>query len=129
MSPSGRFLLRIPPELHRRLRDLAGGRDKSLNELCRDILERAVSGGTEGAGLTSPLELLVQRCRESFAGQLVGIVLFGSVARGEEFPESDLDVLLVMDEACPIQRGLYRVWEANVDHFVKQNFGREETPQ
>jgi hypothetical protein len=59
----------------------------------------------------------------------VGIVLFGSVARGEEFPESDLDVLLVMDEACPIQRGLYRVWEANVDPFVKQHFGREVSPQ
>lgn len=43
----------------------------------------------------------VERVRQQFDGQLVSIVLFGSRARGEAKPDSDMDVLVVMSSADP----------------------------
>lgn len=43
----------------------------------------------------------VKRVRQQFDGQLVSIVLFGSRARGEAKPDSDMDVLVVMSSADP----------------------------
>jgi len=43
----------------------------------------------------------VDRVRQRFDGQLVSAVLFGSRARGEAGPDSDMDVLVVMSSADP----------------------------
>jgi predicted nucleotidyltransferase len=43
----------------------------------------------------------VERVRQRFDGQLVSAVLFGSRARGEAEPDSDMDVLVVMSSADP----------------------------
>ena len=43
----------------------------------------------------------VERVRRRFDGQLVSAVLFGSRARGEAEPDSDMDVLVVMSSAEP----------------------------
>jgi len=41
----------------------------------------------------------VSRMRQRFDGQLVSAILFGSRARGEAEPESDMDVLVVLTTA------------------------------
>lgn len=43
----------------------------------------------------------LKRVRQRFDGQLVSAVLFGSRARGEAEPDSDMDVLVVMSSADP----------------------------
>jgi predicted nucleotidyltransferase len=76
----------------------------------------------------------VDKVRQRFDGQLVSAVLFGSRARGQAEPDSDLDVLVVMSSAAPdirrevrhlavevwLQYGIYlstRVWSQ--DHWCR----------
>ncbi len=114
---------------------MAAHRGKSLNALCRDILQDAVGSGAERAAPptrgkvgSSPLDRLTQACRRTFGPDLAGLALFGSVARGEEFPDSDLDLLLVMVDSRPIRRELYTRWEKDVAAIAEAHFTREVTP-
>ena len=43
----------------------------------------------------------VALAREALAGNIVSIVLYGSVARGDADRKSDIDLLLVLEEAAP----------------------------
>lgn len=43
--PSGRFVLRIPPQLHKRLIDLASDQRRSLNNLVTSIIESFITVG------------------------------------------------------------------------------------
>ena len=40
--------------------------------------------------------------------------MFGSRARGDAGPLSDVDLLVVVDAALPIARSLYRVWDQSL---------------
>lgn len=70
----------------------------------------------------------VERLRQRFDGELVSAILFGSRARGEANPDSDMDVLVVLSSASPeirkqvrylavevwLEHGVYlstRVWD------------------
>lgn len=50
-----------------------------------------------------------QRLEEFFEDALLGIVLFGSRARGEGATHSDYDYLVVVDQSVTIDRKLYRL--------------------
>jgi predicted nucleotidyltransferase len=41
---------------------------------------------------------LVERLKEEFGDNLVSVVLYGSVARGDYRPDSDIDLLLIFEE-------------------------------
>jgi len=105
---SGRFLLRVPPQLHRHLQAAARACGWSLNEYCARRL--AVPGSTwltdDGASA------VVARAQELLGAHLVGVVVYGSVPRGDATPASDVDVLLVVDDAMPVTREIYRKWDA-----------------
>jgi hypothetical protein len=47
-----------------------------------------------------------------FEDRLLGVVLFGSYARGEAGTASDVDLLVVVDQRVPLTRSLYREWDA-----------------
>ncbi|NJD18667.1 MAG: nucleotidyltransferase domain-containing protein [Gemmatimonadetes bacterium] len=64
-----------------------------------------------GGGGSEPTEEIVLRAASRFAGDLVGIVAFGSWARGEAADGSDVDVLVVVAPSVPLTRGLYREWD------------------
>jgi hypothetical protein len=72
----------------------------------------------------------VEKVRQRFESQLISAVLFGSRARGEATPDSDMDVLIVMAKVDPkisreirylavevwLKHGIYlstRVWSQN----------------
>jgi uncharacterized protein len=45
------------------------------------------------------------------------VILFGSAARGESGPGSDLDLLVVLDDDVPVERLSWRaLWEARKDY-------------
>src|SRR5262245_9445427 len=104
--PSGRFVLRIEPEVHAALQLAAQRAGLSLNEYC----------GRRLALPCSVLELepaaeLVKRALAIHAEQLLGVVLFGSWVRGEAGPSSDVDVLIVLDASVALTRSLYHPWD------------------
>ena len=128
--PSGRFNLRIAPELHASLRKAARAAETSLNDFCA---RKLASPG----GLMDPaVGAVVDRAGSILGDSLMGVVAFGSWARGEEHAGSDLDVLLVAGEEVPISRGLYRNWDNGpglhwdghevAPHFVHLPSGSEE---
>jgi predicted nucleotidyltransferase len=104
--PSGRFLLRIPPVLHARLTQSARTRDLSLNEYCARGLARAE------AGAAGPWDEVVAKALAQLGPRLAGVAVFGSFARGEAGPESDVDVLIATSPDTAIERALYRPWDA-----------------
>jgi len=44
------------------------------------------------------IKRFVERLREEFGDNLVSVVLYGSVARGDYRPDSDIDLLLIFEE-------------------------------
>ncbi len=135
---SGRFVLRIPPDLHRRLRELAAREGRSLNEVCRRLLAAAIGPASPGAAQRSPAAPgglpvdvppeLMAAIRGAWPEVLVGVVLFGSAARGEATAASDVDLLIVLDQGVEISRALYREWDRGVAGATRRA-GREFTPQ
>jgi predicted nucleotidyltransferase len=54
------------------------------------------------------LELLLERLKIALGeGGVVSCCLFGSVARGEARPDSDIDLLVVLAEGCPDPLGMF----------------------
>jgi len=103
----------------------------SLNALC---LERL--GASSATGQTGPAEIdilipaeLRLRLIERWPKQFVGLVLFGSAARGEATPESDIDLLLVLERGSRLSRKLYSEWDELVRSVLTQSGGREISPQ
>lgn len=56
-------------------------------------------GYTEYAPL---IERFVSLVQEEIGHHLISVVLYGSVARGEARPDSDVDLLLVLEDAPPV---------------------------
>jgi predicted nucleotidyltransferase len=114
-QPSGKFVIRMPRSLHGRLKLEAMRTGQSLNQLCVAKLDAGgqpiagLGGAPSHAGLfpTDLMEKIVRRWRSD----LVGLVLFGSAARGDATDESDVDLLLVMKPDVRIARDLYRRWD------------------
>lgn len=105
---SGRFVLRIPPELHAALDDAARASGLSLNTYCVRHLATAGLGIVGDKDVTS----LIGRARAVVGNALSGIVLHGSWIRGEATPSSDVDALIVVDSGTMLNRALYRAWDS-----------------
>lgn len=103
---SGRFVVRIDPGLHAALRAEAAARGTSLNALCSDLLADGRRGGCH-----HDFDAVVKSAVAVFDGDLVGVVAFGSWARGEATTVSDIDVLLVLAPSVAITRDIYRRWD------------------
>jgi predicted nucleotidyltransferase len=55
----------------------------------------------------------VERALALFEDRLVGVLVYGSYARGDAAPSSDVDLLVVVDSSIPLTRTLYRDWDAD----------------
>lgn len=126
---SSRFVLRMPPEMHAGLKKLARLQGISLNALLLQKLSLTHAPG-QSDGLTSSIDILLEALRKKFGERLVGVVLFGSAARGEMREDSDIDFLLVMDRREPIARNLYREWDVLLKGaFAGQHLFSRVSPQ
>ena len=104
---SGRFVLRLDPDLHAELHRAAAVRGTSLNAYCA---QRLAAPGGVCPGFEDAADTI--RCAGALMGEsLIGVVVFGSWARGEPADTSDVDVLIVIDGDVPVTRALYRRWD------------------
>ena len=106
--PSGRFVLRIDPALHEALRRAARECGLSLNDYCARRLA-APPAACDAADAGPAL----RHAASVFDDRLLGVVLFGSYARGDAGTASDVDLLVVVDERVALARSLYRRWDAD----------------
>lgn len=106
--PSGRFLLRTDPALHAALKASAADLGLSLNDYC----SRKLALPVDAAALSNGAPALVRQAADLHGDELVGVIVFGSWARGEARDGSDVDVLVVLDRRTPLARRLYRAWDA-----------------
>lgn len=68
----------------------------------------------------------LRRVRVQTGGASYGvIVLFGSVAKGEEHDDSDLDLLLVLTDGTPLERAWYQRWQEEMSRRFE---GHELSP-
>lgn len=105
---SGRFVLRLDARLHALLRGAALAAGTSLNDWCGRTL---AAPGAAGIDAASGVVLTI---RSRLGSDLVGVVVYGSFARGDLSTGSDVDLLVVLREGVPITRSLYREWEGAV---------------
>ena len=105
-SPSGRFVLRLPTGLHAALREAAREAGVSLNDYC---VRRLAAPGP--APDIDGLSVAVERAAALAGPLLVGVVAFGSWARGNPADTSDIDLLIVVDPAFRLTRAVYRRWD------------------
>jgi len=90
--------------------------------------------------LTKILETLRQEFSQALGDQLEGILLFGSRARGEERPDSDIDVLVIVrsefdynyliKRTSPIVSALSLQYDVVISRaFIsKERFEQEQSP-
>jgi hypothetical protein len=110
---SGKFVLRIPSPLHRKLKEEARSKGQSLNALCVHKLQNPASSAlaSTSAPAIGPAQEYLPEIVHHWRDELVGVVLFGSAARGEATEASDIDLLLVVNPKVSIAPSLYRRWE------------------
>ncbi|MBP1595684.1 MAG: Nucleotidyltransferase domain protein [Acidobacteria bacterium] len=133
-SPRATLILRIPSPLHQRLKEEARTADLSLNKHCIALLGRRTrDSAAEGAATSltlatgrsrrmALLQDLSARVLETWGGDLEGLVLFGSFARGRQTVNSDIDLLVVLHGSVTLDRDLYSRWQ--LDKFD----GRQVSP-
>ena len=118
---SGKFLVRLTPSLHTRLKARALALDVSLNDLCSNRL--ALAGPLES--LPARLVGAIGDLGEIAGERLIGLFAFGSWARQDTHDLSDIDILVVLEPGTVVTREYYRRWEENAPentriepHFV-----------
>ena len=101
--------MRIPPSLHRKLREAADSEGISLNRFCESHLAHSLRA--EAPEAPANWQALRDFTRKTWGESLKGLVLFGSRARQQASTSSDVDLLVVLDKRIPITRRLYRQWD------------------
>ena len=121
---SGRFVLRIPSDLHSRARRLAQEQGVSLNEYCRCAIESYTGTVTSEPRAANRGGPWVDAARLVVGDDLEGVALFGSEARGEARESSDVDLLVVVADRLELSRKLYRGWDnrSGMDRRVSPHF-------
>jgi Nucleotidyltransferase domain/HicB family len=119
---SGKFVVRIPPELHGALKQESLARGVSLNELCQEKLASSGTVALRSEALWMDQTLQKLKATAAKLGlSVLGVILFGSFARGEESENSDLDLLVVLSSNDPIDRQLYLKWDGSFREFSQHD--------
>ena len=100
-TPSGKFVLRVPQALHSRLRAMAHNEGISLNQAIIQKLHLEKSHNEP-----SNLSWLLN----AWPDQVLALIKFGSQVRGEASDNSDVDLLIVLDQKTDLSTQLYRQW-------------------
>lgn len=110
---SGKFVLRISPEMHEDLKNRAFMANVSLNSLCQSLLVK----GLRAESLSFHADRLHQmalKLLDRFESKLDAVVVFGSSVSGHMTEASDIDVLVVLNSSVSLSRRLYRDWDQSI---------------
>ena len=107
-AKSGRFVLRMPGQTHAMLEAAARASGLSLNAYC----VRKLAGAGPGGHFDEQGAASVSRAAAIAGDALVAVILHGSWARGEATPDSDVDLLVVVEPPVAPNRQWYRDWDA-----------------
>ena len=127
------FLLRLPEDRFKKLKKVAKNSGVSINEYLNSLLDRTSPpfSHIEGSGLeVLDKELFNLIKKSSFFSNLIGIILFGSIAKGLESDSSDCDLLFVLSHETKITRSLYSKWDDEVGDQINHltSKGKEISP-
>ncbi len=111
-NSASQILIRVHRQLHQQLLAQAKDSGLSLNEFCIERLHVPSSLHGQPPLLGDVLE----ESDRFFGKHLLGLLLYGSRARGDAHSGSDWDFLMVIDDAKPLNRQLYRQWEEQTVH-------------
>ncbi len=100
---SGKFVLRLDPHLHKELKAEARRQNESLNSFCISRLKQSQKNSPVDSSLLNAI-------LEEF--NPLGVIVFGSVVRGDHTEKSDLDLLIVMPSEVRVDRSLYKRWDS-----------------
>ena len=122
-TASGKFVLRLPSKLHEELKKQARRQRVSLNALCVRALEPLALRPAPASCPPAPEDTeLLPLIRGLLGKDLLGVLLFGSVARGEPRDGSDIDLLIVVSDALPLTRRLYERWDEGPGSRVDERY-------
>lgn len=76
-----------------------------------EFLIRRLSAPAVGLSVSADALALLTRAHELVGDRLLGLVAYGSWARGEAAALSDVDVLVVVEPTVKFTRDLYRHWD------------------
>jgi hypothetical protein len=102
-----RILLRLPASLHHLVQVKAKELDSSVNS----VLVQAIQNGLSIGEVEKIMPRVIETARAQFGAAFLGLLLYGSRARGDAYEGSDTDILLVVDRSVRIERELYRSWD------------------
>jgi predicted nucleotidyltransferase len=103
MDRSAFLSIRVPPGTRSRLKALAAARGQSVQDLVGDLVERFLTEQDRRApALAEVVARLRGREAELRARGVASLAVFGSVARGDAGPESDVDLAATFDPAARV---------------------------
>lgn len=105
---SRRILLRLSANLHEQAKDRARAAGISLNR----FLERCVARGLADSVPENAVGVVIEAAQKAYCDGFLGLLLFGSQARGDVHDASDTDLLLIVRDSIRIERAMYRTWDA-----------------
>lgn len=115
--PSGKFVIRLSSKLHFELKEESKQAGLSLNEYCVSILKSRKENSVESFNNKIVTDLV-----SIYGDKILGIILFGSQARGDAHDDSDFDILVVMNNEVLITRELYRSLPECFDQTISIHF-------
>jgi len=112
-----RILLRLPAALHH----LVQAKAQMLNASVNSVLVQAIEHGLSIGNVEKVEPLIIKMAGEQFGQAFIGLLMYGSRARGDAYESSDTDLLLVVDRTVRIERDLYRPWDAALPDDISLN--------
>jgi predicted nucleotidyltransferase len=112
-----RILLRLPSALHKRAKARASETGESLNSVFVQAIENGLSNGQ----LETLTPSIIKYANSQFGEAFLGLLLYGSRARGDAYESSDTDLLLVVNGSVRITRELYHSWDAILQDGISLN--------
>ncbi|MFN4896824.1 MAG: toxin-antitoxin system HicB family antitoxin [Pseudomonadota bacterium] len=113
-AESSRILLRLPPELHQRAKERA----RELNVSLNSTLIRAIERGLSHAPAEQVEHTIITKATRQFGQAFIGLLLYGSRARGDAYDSSDTDLMVVVDHSVKIERRLYQTWDTLLPDYA-----------
>lgn len=125
---SGKFILRLPPPLHRTLSENAASAALSLNAYCLKRLFPAVNEDSIRDSKDVPNSGWTDLVCQVWKRDIIGIILFGSAARETLRAHSDIDLLIVFKPSSSVTREDYRLWDKEIAPSLINHFAHEVSP-